>query len=265
MSIYKGTQLIAANGAPGLNGANGRDGRDGQGIILVDTCTEISNNLDAHGAQGNTGHNYVNGNQQWCKVGGYRSGLDGSAGQASEVFGYQCHLGTGTGVHIEGYDCGLDSGTQGAHVEGCGNIATMLGNGSHLEGYDNVINDRYSGMANRRGLHIEGSEHEDVSINLSDGAHVGGYGLTANTPALSMPYQRSGYESTYIEAIGLKYGDGSGNGEYARVMRNDGSMAISGDMAFTALDRNGSPIGRYTLGEIVQALVTAGILPGPPL
>lgn len=262
MSIYKGTQLIAANGAPGANGTNGRDG---QGIILVDTCTEISNNLDAHGAQGNTGRNYVMGNQQWCKVGGYHSGLDGTAGQASEVFGYGCHLGTGTGVHVEGYDCGLDNGTQGAHVEGRGNVAVMLGNGSHLEGSENVINNRSSDMANYRGVHIEGSEHEDVSINLSDGAHVGGYGLTANTPALSMPYQRSGYENTYIEAIGLKYGSGSGNGEYARVMRNDGSMAISGDFAFTALDDAGRPIGRYTLGEIVQALVTAGILPGPPV
>ena len=261
MSVYKGTQLIAANGAPGRPGA---DGRDGEGIIVVDTCTEISNNLDAHGASGNTGENYVSGNQQWCKVGGYHSGLDGSAGQASEVFGYECHLGTGTGVHVEGYNCSLDKGGQGAHIEGSYNGAVKLGNGSHLEGFNNGIVNNLSELANNRGIHIEGSEHEDISVNLSDGAHVGGYGLTADTPMLSMPHQRDGhYESTYIEAIGLKEGSGSGNGEYARLMRNDGSMAIAGDLAFTAIGDENRELGRYTLGEIVQALITAGILPGP--
>lgn len=260
MSIYKGTQLIAANGAPGLPGANGRDGINGNGVLVVDTCTEISNNVDAHGASGNTGGNYVNGNQQWCKVGGYHSGLDGTTGQASEVFGYDCHLGGGTGVHVEGYRCGLDHGAQGTHVEGCYNGSVQLGNGSHLEGFNNG----FSGITNYRGVHIEGSEHTGVSVRLSDGAHIGGYGLTEDTPTLSMPYQRSdsggNYESTYIEAIGLKT---SGNGEYARVMRNDGSMAIGGDMAFTALDSSGHSLGRFTLGEIVEALINAGILYPP--
>ena len=262
MSVYKGTQLIAANGAPGRNGADGRNGQDGDGILLVDTCTEISNNIDAHGASGNTGHNYVNGHQQWCKVGGYCSGFDGTAGQASEVFGYDCHLGEGTGVHVEGYRCNLDNSGQGAHIEGSNNGTVRLNDGGHLEGYNNGIVNNLSELVHSRGIHIEGSEHSDISVQLSDGAHVGGYGLTANTPTLSMPRQRSGrYESTYIEAIGLKEGSGSGNGEYARVMRNDGSMAIAGDLAFTAITSDGEI--RLTLGQIVEALITAGILPGP--
>lgn len=48
-------------------------------------------------------------------------------------------------------------------------------------------------------------------------------------------------------------------------------MGIAGDLAFTAIDSNGNTIttgphsdGRYTLGEIVKALIDAGIL-APPL
>lgn len=263
MSVWKGNQLIAANGSPGndgIPGPPGRDGINGNGVLVVDTCTEISNNVDAHGAAGNTGDNYVNGNQQWCKVGGYHSGLDGSAGQASEVFGYQCHLGVGTGVHVEGYQCSLDDGTQGAHVEGSYNETAALGDGSHLEGYVNGTTNRSSDMAMKRGVHIEGSDNSGVSVRLSDGAHIGGYGLTANTPTLSMPRQRSGYENTYIEAIGGR--SQSANGEYARVMRNDGSMAIAGDLAFTAVTSDYGEI-RFTLGEIVEILIRAGILTPP--
>ena len=278
MSIYKGTQLIAANGAPGQNGAPGAPGHDGingNGVLVVATCTEISNNIDYDNTDMNSGENYVEGNQSWCKVGGWRSGL-GNAGQAADVFGYGCYLDTGTGVHIEGYGTTVGIASQGTHIEGMNNYVKLAGNGCHIEG--NSIGepaspgqDKFANgiEINKQGVHVEGFGHKGISIQYSDGAHIGGYGITANTPALSMPHQRSGYESGYIEMVGLKK---SGvNGEFARIMRNDGSMAIGGDMAFTALDSTGNPIitgpnadGRYTLGEIVQALIDAGIL-NPPL
>lgn len=276
MSIYKGTQLIAANGAPGAPGVPGADGINGNGVLVVATCTEISNNIDYNNTDQNSGRNYVDGNQSWCKVGGYRSGL-GNAGQAADVFGYGCFLNIGTGAHVEGYGTTVGDMTQGAHIEGMNNYVKIANPGVHIEGHSigdmaPVGQDVFANGIEvlHEGIHMEGFGHKGISIQYSDGAHIGGYGITANTPALSMPHQRSGYESGYIEMVGLKH-TSNVNGEFARVMRNDGSMAIAGDMAFTALDSAGNAIttgthadGRYTLGEIVEALITAGIL-NPPV
>ena len=267
MSIYKGTQLIAANGAPGLNGADGRDGVDGGGVILKNTCTEIHNMVNIDGTiQG--GNNAPLG-ASWCIVEGFGSKV-GQAGQGSQVRGMYCELSSGQGVQVEGNKVIVTNAGQGAHIEGRYNYVNIVSNGCHIEGmghgYDgNPINVQHEGV------HVEGFGHQGLPLVYSDGAHIGGYGITANTPMLSMPHQRGGYESGYIELIGLKYVSGGGNGEYARVMRNDGSMSIAGDLAFTAVNpSNGDPIttglhsdGRYTLGEIVQALIDAGILVPP--
>ena len=271
MSIYKGTQLIAANGAPGAPGVPGADGINGNGVLVVATCTEISNNIDYNNTVYNSGRNYVDGNQSWCKVGGYRSGL-GNAGQAADVYGYGCYLDIGTGVHIEGYGTTVGNASQGAHVEGFNNYVKIAGNGCHIEGNGlgepaSPDQDKFANgiQIQGQGMHVEGFGHQGdlrLSFDLSDGAHVGGYGLTDNSATLTMPALRTGYEDTNIEAIGLK-GD-SLNGELGRVMRNDGSVGIAGDLSFTAVDSAGNDIGRYTLGEIVQALITAGII-NPPL
>ena len=294
MSVWKGSQLIAANGSPGndgIPGPPGRDGINGNGVLVVDTCTEISNNVDAHGASGNTGGNSVNGNQQWCKVGGYRSGLDGSTGQASEVFGYDCHLGTGQGIHVEGNGVSVDMGGQGAHAEGHNNTIGTLGSGSHVEGknanvtqtsegshiegtHNHVVRANngvhIEGMSQNinntaQGVHIEGCFHSGPpeNVSLSDGGHIGGIGLNSNSRMVSMPHQIGDYESTYIRLIGTK--TGSNTGKVGLALRNDGCMGIAGDLAFTALDSTGNPVGkgRYTLGEIVEALIDAGIL-NPP-
>ena len=272
MSIYKGTQLIAANGAPGLNGANGRDGVDGGGVILKNTCTELHNMVNIDGTvQGTNDAPY---GASWCTIDGYDC-IVGSAGQGSQIRGMHCELERGQGVQVEGNTVVVTDAGQGAHIEGRYNYVNIVSNGCHIEGMghgDNGYGENPSPInVQHEGVHVEGFGHGGLPLVYSDGAHIGGYGITANTPMLSMPYQRPGYESGYIELIGLKHSGSSGNGEYARVMRNDGSMAINGDLAFTALNSAGNPIttgpnadGRYTLGEIVKALIDAGIL-APPL
>ena len=287
MSIYKGTQLIAANGAPGQNGAPGADGINGNGVLVVATCTEISNNIDYNNTDMNSGRNYVEGNQSWCKVGGYRSGL-GNAGQAADVFGYGCYLDTGTGVHIEGYGTTVGIASQGTHIEGMNNYVKLAGNGCHIEGHSigepaSPGQDIFANgiEINKQGVHVEGFGHLSTPFSLSDGAHIGGYGVSSNsettypgwggTPGAKIKTNPAfGAENTYIEAIGLKNSfDNYGN--LGRVMRNDGCMAIKGDLTFTALGLDGNVItngsnvdGVYTLGEIVKALIDAGIL-APPL
>lgn len=280
MSVWKGSQLIAANGSPGndgIPGPPGRDGINGNGVLVVSTCTEIHNNMDYDNTDMNSGHNEAT-NAQWCQVGGYHSSLTGS-GQASEVFGYNCHLGTGEGAHIEGGNIDVTTAGQGAHVEGRNNTVGRVSNGGHIEGIDHTIGNT-GNIASRQGIHVEGSTHSDTPVSLSDGAHVGGYGLTTNSQT-APPYGTagatiktniiSGGDSSYIEAIGLK-NTSNNYGNLGRVMRNDGCMAIKGDLTFTAVNPvTGQPIttgpntdGRYTLGEIVQALIDAGILT-PPL
>ena len=300
MSIYKGTQLIAANGAPGQNG---RDGIDGGGVVLVPVCTELHNMIDADGV--NRGTNSVNSSASWCTVEGYDCSI-GPNTSHSQVRGSSCSLSAGLGAQVEGYRVFVEQGDEGVHAEGHSNDIRTATIGSHTEGYNNLVNNgagghiegfdsvikavgngvhiegakhgwRTSGEAEfahgldidgKQGLHIEGYGHRgnlSLTYSLSDGAHVGGYGLDDNSRTITMPAHRTGYESTNIEVIGLK------SGGVARITANDGSMGIAGDLAFTALDSNGdvitngsNPDGRYTLGEIVEALIQAGILT-PPL
>lgn len=248
MSIYKGTQLIAANGAPGKDGIN-------YGMI-VRSFTELHNNINDNGEIEITNNSL---NSSWCLVGGYRCGA--SAGQGSIIYGYNC-LGTGSGTAVFGYDNtgnGLDLGTL---IEGYGNKINGTSQGMHIEGWNNDFTSS-NHVSLSPGIHIEGAEHTAVAVN-SYGSHQGGYGITNNTPMLKLPHQRPSYQSTILEAIGLP--DREPNGEFARIVRADGSMAINGDMSFIATKENGGPEtdanhpdGVYTLGEIVKALHDANI------
>lgn len=250
MSVYKGTQLIATNGMPG---APGKDGKDG-GLQIVSGFTELHNNIDYDGKTEQTNNSL---GASWCSVGGYRCGVQG--GQGSFVYGYNC-VGSGSGITVFGYGNTGNRLDQGTFVEGCENVVNHTNMGNHIEGWNNTISD-----INPVGAHIEGAEHSYVIVDAF-GGHQGGDGITANTPMLKLPYQRAagGYQSTILEAIGLP--NKGPNGEYARIVRSDGSMAINGDMSFVATDSSGQietdsnhPDGVYTLGEIVKALHDAGI------
>lgn len=267
MSVYKGNLLIAANGAPGIPGTNGRNGIDGEGVMIVPTSTELHNNLDPQGS-GNTGHNYADGHPSWCNIGGYRSGT-GNGGQASDIYGYECYLSSGSGVRVEGYGNEVTTGSEGTHTEGKGNKVNRVDNGTHIEGMNHGYITPIS--LNSQGVHLEGFGFQGLpsGINISDGAHIGGYGITSNAIMFSMPHQMSSGESGYIRLIGTK--TGTTDSKIGLALRNDGCLGVAGDIAFTALDSGGAPIttgpnadGRYTLGEIVQALIDAGILT-PPL
>lgn len=268
MSIYKGTQLIAANGAPGLNGADGRDGVDGGGVILKNTCTELHNMVNVDGVI--QGTNDAPLGASWCTVDGYGCKV-GQAGQGSQIRGMYCELSVGQGVQVEGNTVVVTRADQGAHIEGHDNYVSLAGNGVHIEGKNHgyiVYPETITPITIRnQGVHLEGFGFHDIptDIVISDGAHIGGYGLTENSSMFSMPYLNGG-ENTYIRLVGVKNGNKVG-----LALRNDGSLGIAGDLAFTAYDRTGAPIttgpnadGRYTLGEIVQALIDAGIL-APPL
>lgn len=274
MSIYKGTQLIAANGAPGLNGANGRDGVDGGGVILKNTCTELHNMVNVDGnIQGTNDAPY---GASWCTIDGYGCKA-GSAGQGSQIRGMYCELSVGQGAQVEGNTVVVTETGQGAHIEGNYNYVYRAGNGTHIEGYGHGWQG-YGGEPTpiwftTNGGHLEGWKFNGVptGISLSEGAHIGGYGLEEDSPMFSMPkiYDTFG-TSNYIRIIGTK--DSSNHGKVGLALRNDGCLGIGGDLAFTAVNPiTGSPIttgpnadGRYTLGEIVQALIDAGIL-APPL
>ena len=269
MSIYKGTQLIAANGAPGLNGANGRDGVDGGGVILKNTCTEIHNMVNVDGTiQGGNDAPY---GASWCIVEGYGCKV-GRAGQGSQVRGINCELSSGQGAQVEGNTVVVTSTGQGAHIEGHDNYVQLAGNGVHIEGKNHGYTESPETInpitISNQGVHLEGYGFKGLpnDISISDGAHIGGYGITSSTTMISMPHQVSGDESGYIRLIGTK-----GNNKIGLALRNDGCLGVAGDIAFTALDHSGAPIttgpnvdGRYTLGEIVKALIDAGIL-APPL
>lgn len=251
MSVYKGTQLIAANGAPGRNGADGRNGTNGQGIMIRNAFVELHNNINDNGRIEMT--NYGDGT--WCSVGGYDCRV--AQGQGTIVYGFRC-TGSGSGTATFGYNNSLTSTAPGVTLEGWENTATLVGEGVHIEGHENNISNV------NPGVHIEGYGHDFSTrrIPLSDGGHLGGYGLTSSNVNSNFikSHQRGDYESDNIEAIGIKKGT---SGQLGRLMRNDGCVGISGDLTFTAVDEHGNDIGRYTLGEIVQALITAGILPGP--
>ena len=248
MSVYKGTQLIATNGTPG---APGRDGIDG-GIQIVSSFTELHNNIDYDGKIETTNNSL---GSSWCSVGGYGCGTQG--GQGSIVYGYNC-VGSGSGTAVFGYGNTANNLTLGTVVEGYENNVNHLCQGNHIEGWNNNIN-----RTDSPGIHIEGANHTYVVVN-SQGGHQGGCGITANTPGLKLPHQRPSYQSVILEAIGLP--DRGPNGEFARIVRADGSMAINGDMSFVATTKDGSvetdnkhPNGIYTLGEIVKALHDANI------
>lgn len=264
MSVWKGNQLIAANGSPGadghdgrngIDGRNGTDGRNGEGIMIVPNYTELHNNINTNGRIEITN---TSESGEWCEVGGYNSTVN--AGQAAIVYGYRCNLDRGTGTAVFGYGNDVSDGGQGSLVEGLNNTVT-IGDGCHLEGSDITL----SNGPMKDGTHIEGCGHTALRVD-ADGGHQGGADITANTPMLTMPHQRPGgaYQSTILEAIGLPavYP----NGEFARVVRADGSMAINGDMSFIATKYDGTPEtdsnhpdGIYTLGEIVRALHQANI------
>ena len=131
MSIYKGTQLIAANGAPGLNGADGRDGVDGGGVILKNTCTELHNMVNIDGTI--QGANDAPLGASWCIVEGYGCKV-GQAGQGSQVRGMYCELSNGQGAQVEGNRVVVTEAGQGAHIEGHDNYVSLAGNGVHIEG-----------------------------------------------------------------------------------------------------------------------------------
>lgn len=251
MSIYKGTQLIAANGAPGENGI---DGQNGQGIMIVNSFTELHNNIDEDG------HiemkNFAEG-CSWCTVGGYDN-LVGGSGQGMFVHGYGNRVGGAQGGIVTGYGNSVTNIGQGGCVEGYENALTNGAQGVHIEGCENVIKDPVGG------IHVEGYKHNfgNVSLGFPQGAHLGGYCLSSINSNFIKSNMRAGREQSYIEAIGVK--TGTDTGTVGRLMRNDGCMGIEGDLTFTAVDSQGTDIGRYTLGEIVEALIQAGIL-APPL
>ena len=251
MSIYKGTQLIAANGAPGRNGTDGRPGTDA-GVMIVNDFTELHNNLNPGGVQEVTNTSI---GSSWSSVGGYRSSIN--AGQASIVFGYGNSLDTTQNASVFGYENSCNNIGQGGLISGYRNTINRLGNGAIVFGYGNTVNNSQDGITVLGYGHNIGS-----NINISDGSIVAGHHVTENSSSPTMPYQRPGYESTNIALIGLK-NSSSTNGEVAIRVRNDGSVGIAGDLGFNALDSSGNSLGTYTLGEIVEALQNAGILTPP--
>ena len=279
MSIYKGTQLIAANGAPGSNGADGRNGTDA-GVMIDRSFTELHNNLDPNGVQEVTNTSI---NSRWSSVGGYRSSII-NVGQGSIVFGYGNSLKNtqsasvfgysnncsqiGQGGLISGYDNTVDSIGQGSVVFGYDNNCSQIGQGGLISGYNNTVTFLGQGSvvfgtnntvnATSPGFTILGMEHDlNGNMNMSDAGIIAGYNVTKDSTLPTMPRQKAGYESTDLIRIGLKYG--SSNGEVGIRVRNDGCVGISGDLAFRAVDSDGSSLGTYTLGGIVKALQNAGI------
>lgn len=252
MSIYKGSQLIAANGAPGRNGTDGRpgtDGQDGQGIMIVNSHTELHNNINPGGTGEITNEAT---NSAWASVGGYRSKI--SAGQASIVFGYANELSQTQCASVFGYENQCSYVGQGGFITGYENIVNHIGQGSVVLGYGNTVS------SSRQGITVLGMNNTENNI-VSEGGIIAGYGVTPNSILPSLSYQRSGgaYESTDLIRIGLK----KNSSEVGIRVRNDGCVGISGDLAFTAVDSSGHDIGRYTLGEIVEALQNAGIITPP--
>ena len=253
MSIYKGTQLIAANGAPGRDGTDGTNGRDGTdaGVMIVRNFTELHNNLNPNGGQEVTNTSI---NSNWSSVGGYRSSIIG-VGQGSIVFGCGNSLKNTQSASVFGYNNNCSQIGQGGLISGYNNTVASLGQGSVVFGYNNTVN---TSLPN--GFTILGMEHDlNGNMNMSDAGIIAGYNVTKDSTLPTMPRQKVGYESNDLIRIGLKHGAGSGNGEVGIRVRNDGCVGISGDLAFEALDSGGYSLGTYTLGGIVKALQNAGI------
>lgn len=254
MSVYKGTQLIATNGAPGKNGIDGRpgtDGKNGDGIMINNSFVELHNNINENGCIEITNESEQS---HWSSVGGYGSFI--SAGQASIVFGYRNSLRNAQTASVFGYENNCINIGQGGFVSGKYNTINELGNGTTVLGHSNTI-----GLGSN-GAIVLGSNHNiDNGYTVSDGGIIAGFHVTDDSSLPSMPHMKGDYENTNLILIGLKKGAGSsGNGEVGICVRNDGCVGISGDLAFEALNSNGSSRGRYTLGQIVIALQEAGIL-----
>ena len=257
MSVYKGTQLIATNGTPGKNGTDGRPGTDGrngqngQGIMINNSFVELHNNINADGTIEITNESEQS---NWSSVGGYGSSI--SAGQASIVFGYRNSLRSTQNASVFGYENNCINIGQGGFVSGKYNTINELGNGTTVLGHSNTIDLESNGAI------VLGSNHNiDNGYTVSDGGIIAGFHVTDDSSLPSMPHMKEDYESTNLILIGLKKGNGSsGDGEVGICVRNDGCVGISGDLAFEALNSNGSSRGRYTLGQIVIALQEAGIL-----
>lgn len=257
MSVWKGNNMIAAT-VPGPAGQNGTNGTNGQGIMIVPNFAELHNNINSNGQIEMT--NFAEG-CTWCSVGGYDN-LIGGGGQGELVFGYGNRVTGGQAGIVTGYENHVATIGQGGCVEGYQNGLNDAAQGVHIEGYENLI--KYPDM----GVHVEGYKHNfsdtssgQTSLSLTPGGHLGGYGLSNINSNFIKSHVRGGREESFIEAIGVKTGPDTGT--LGRLVRNDGCMGIEGDLTFNAVDSDGHDIGRYTLGEIVEALIQAQILPDP--
>ena len=255
MSVYKGTQLIATNGAPGKNGTDGRpgaDGRNGDGIMITNSFVELHNNINENGRIEITNESE---HSNWSSVGGYGNFIN--AGQASIVFGYRNSLSSTQNASVFGYENNCANIGQGGFVSGKYNTINELGNGTTVLGHSNTIDLESNGAI------VLGSNHNiDNGYTVSDGGIIAGFHVTDDSSLPSMPHRKVGdYEGTDLILVGIKKGSGtSGDGEIGIRVRNDGCVGISGDLSFNALNSGGSSLGHYTLGEIVKALQDAGIL-----
>lgn len=266
MSIYKGTQLIAANGAPGANGHNGTNGQNGQGIMIVPDFTELHNNINFDGeieitnrvlsAPGEEAH------ASWCTVGGYNNTISGT-GQATMVWGYGNDVSGSQSGAVFGYRNNVDGMGQGSLISGYENVvgqvntqgATFLGSGFNFPNNTNCY----------RGMLVQGDGHSAVLIKNEGGVQLG-HDINENSALPKMPYGLTNTDKLIL--VGVSGSSSLTNGDIGLLLRDDGDLGILGDIGFTAKIPQGEPneghiIGQYTLGEIVKALIDAGILPAP--
>ena len=260
MSIYKGTQLIAANGSPGADGRDGTNGQNGQGIMIVPTRTELHNNVDADGTIEMTNTAV---NSSWCDVGGYHNSITGG-GQATIVWGYGNVVNGGQSGSVFGYDNHVNRMGQGTLISGFQNDigqistqgATFLGSQFDFPNYT----DGYRGML------VQGKGHSTVLIGTAGGVQLG-HDINENSALPKMPYGLSNTSNLVLIGVTGSYEQASTNGDIGLLLRDNGDLGVLGDIGFTAkVPENeigeGTVIGEYTLGQIVKALIDAGILPG---
>ena len=255
MSIYKGTQLIAANGAPGrngTNGANGRDGANGQGIMIVSSFNELHNNINANGTVELTN----TGTGTWNTVGGYQSQV--ANGQGSVAYGFRTFT-RGQGCIALGNNVRNDGGPQGSIILGNEIDVSGTDNGSIVAG-KNIESDDDMGQ----GAVVLGYGH--TFLPEHDGSFVLGMGATSNGSSLLTDDMRGRSSGSWVvETVAGNSTTGLGNGNPLRCMNVNGDIGIAGDLAFYAYNKNdrNQKIGQFTLTEIVNALIDAGILAPP--
>lgn len=255
MSIYKGNKLIAANGAPGrngTNGANGRDGANGQGIMIVSAFNEIHNNIDEDGHIEMT--NIATGT--WNTVGGYRSSV--ANGQGSLAYGFGAHT-RGQGCIVLGNTVRNGGGSQGTVILGNDIDVSRTDNGSIIAGM-NIKSDDDMGQ----GAVVLGYGH--TYLPEHDGSFVLGMGAANSGSSLLTADMRGRSSGSWVvETVAGNAMTGLGNGNPLRCMNVNGDIGIAGDLAFYAYNKNdrNQKIGQFTLTEIVNALIDAGILTLP--